>query len=195
LKKKLLLTAKNLSFGYEYPLFENISFNLFEGDILRIDGVSGSGKSTLLNILSTLIKPQSGSLNILDRDVVNISQNELERLRRDDIGIIFQSHHLFRGFTVEENLKVVELSSKNSKFDINLMKSLGVDKLLKKQIGSLSGGEQQRVSILRVLFKQPKIILADEPISSLDLDNSKKVLTTLHNYVKSSGAGVILISH
>lgn len=101
-----MLVAKNLSFAYDRQILENVSLELGAGETLSIMGVSGSGKSTLLHILSGFQKPQSGEVMILGNDIYRLSADKLLALRRNDIGIIFQSHYLFSGFNAQENLEV-----------------------------------------------------------------------------------------
>ena len=106
-----MLVAKNLSFAYDRQILENVSLELGAGETLSIMGVSGSGKSTLLHILSGFQKPQSGEVMILGNDIYRLSADKLLALRRNDIGIIFQSHYLFSGFNAQENLEVASLLS------------------------------------------------------------------------------------
>ena len=103
----LLLQANNLSHKFDYELFKDINLSLYKKESIAIIGTSGSGKSTLLNILSSLLKPSSGKVVFKSKDMYSIKQNELLKIRRDDFGIIFQAHYLFRGFSAIENLEIV----------------------------------------------------------------------------------------
>ncbi|MFW3328605.1 ABC transporter ATP-binding protein, partial [Aliarcobacter butzleri] len=190
----LLLEAKNLSHKFDYELFKNINLSLQKQESIAIIGTSGSGKSTLLNILSSLLKPTSGNVVFQRKDIYSLSQNDLLKIRRDDFGIIFQAHYLFRGFSANENLEIAEFLS-GEKIDKNLLKELNIEHVINQGVGELSGGQQQRLSIARVLTKKPKIIFADEPTGNLDKDTANVVMNTLFNYIKKNNAGLILVTH
>ena len=190
----LLLQAKNLSHQFDYELFKNINLSLYKKESIAIIGTSGSGKSTLLNILSSLLKPSSGSVVFKSKDIYELKQNELLKIRRDDFGIIFQAHYLFRGFSAIENLEIATLLS-GEKIDEKLLKDLNIDYVINQGVGELSGGQQQRLSIARIMTKKPKIIFADEPTGNLDKDTAGVVMNTLFNYIKDNDAGLILVTH
>lgn len=190
----LLLEAKNLSHKFDYELFKNINLSLQKQESIAIIGTSGSGKSTLLNILSSLLKPTSGNVVFQRKDIYSLSQNDLLKIRRDDFGIIFQAHYLFRGFSANENLEIAEFLS-GEKIDKNLLKELNIEHVINQGVGELSGGQQQRLSIARVLTKKPKIIFADEPTGNLDKNTANVVMNTLFNYIKKNNAGLILVTH
>ena len=130
-----MLVAKNLSFAYDRPILENVSLELKAGETLSVMGVSGSGKSTLLHILSGFQKPQSGEVMILGNDIYSLSADKLLALRRNDIGIIFQSHYLFSGFNAQENLEVASLLS-GEKIDHELLSLFGILEILPQNIGT-----------------------------------------------------------
>ncbi|PUE67592.1 ABC transporter ATP-binding protein [Arcobacter lacus] len=190
----LLLEAKNLSHKFDYELFKNINLSLQKQESIAIIGTSGSGKSTLLNILSSLLKPTNGNVVFQRKDIYSLSQNDLLKIRRDDFGIIFQAHYLFRGFSANENLEIAEFLS-GEKIDKNLLKELNIEHVINQGVGELSGGQQQRLSIARVLTKKPKIIFADEPTGNLDKETANIVMNTLFNYIKKNNAGLILVTH
>ena len=190
----LLLEAKNLSHNFDYELFKDINLSLNKKESIAIIGMSGSGKSTLLNILSSLLKPSSGSVVFKSKDIYSLKQNELLKIRRDDFGIIFQAHYLFRGFSADENLQIATLLS-GEEVDSNLLKDLKIEHVIKQAVGELSGGQQQRLSIARIMTKKPKIIFADEPTGNLDKDTAGIVMDTLFNYINKNDAGLILVTH
>lgn len=190
----LLLQAKNLSHNFDYELFKDINLFLNKKESIAIIGMSGSGKSTLLNILSSLLKPSSGSVVFKSKDIYSLKQNELLKIRRDDFGIIFQAHYLFRGFSADENLQIATLLS-GEEVDSNLLKDLKIEHVIKQAVGELSGGQQQRLSIARIMTKKPSIIFADEPTGNLDKDTAGIVMQTLFNYIKQNDAGLILVTH
>jgi len=189
-----LLTAKNLSHSFEYKLFENVNFSLDCGDSLSVVGVSGSGKSTLLHICSTLLEPNFGEVFLFEKNLYTQTSKEILKIRREDIGIIFQSHYLFKGFNTFENIELATLLN-GTKMDFELIEMLGISKLMNKSIGELSGGQQQRVSIARVLSKKPKIIFADEPTGNLDSKTANDVMDIIFNYIEKNGAALMLVTH
>ena len=190
----LLLQAKNLSHKFDYELFNDINLSLHKKESIAIIGTSGSGKSTLLNILSSLLKPSIGSVVFKSKDIYSLKQNQLLKIRRDDFGIIFQAHYLFRGFSAIENLEIATLLS-GEEIDKSLLKELNIDYVINQGVGELSGGQQQRLSIARVMTKKPKIIFADEPTGNLDKDTANIVMNTLFKYIKNNNAGLILVTH
>lgn len=190
-----LIQAKDLSHSFEHLLYENINLNIGEAQSVAILGVSGSGKSTLINNLSTLLKPDKGIINLNNKeDIYARTNDEILQIRKNDVGIIFQSHYLFRGFSVLENLQVASILT-NKQIDINILKKFGIDKLLKQHIGELSGGQQQRLSIARVLIKKPKIIFADEPTGNLDKNTSINVMEVVFDYIKTNNAAMLIATH
>jgi len=189
-----LLDVRAISHDFDYPLFQDINLSLHEGETIAIIGVSGSGKSTLLNIFSTLLIPNKGEVYYNNKNILNLSKNELLKVRRNDFGIIFQAHYLFRGFNADENLKISELLSGN-KIDEDLLSSLNINHVMKQGIGELSGGQQQRLSCARVLVKKPKVIFADEPTGNLDKQTANEMINVLFDYVKNNDAGLIMVTH
>ena len=190
----LLLNATNISHKFDYELFHDINLTLKKQQSIAIIGMSGSGKSTFLNILSSLLKPVSGEVIFNNEDIYSLKQKKLLNIRREDFGIIFQAHYLFRGFSASENLDIATLLS-GEEIDNDLLKQLNIDYVMKQGVGELSGGQQQRLSIARVLTKKPKIIFADEPTGNLDKETANMVVDTLFNYIKSNNAGLILVTH
>ncbi|QOQ98198.1 ABC transporter ATP-binding protein [Helicobacter winghamensis] len=189
-----MLVAKNLSFGYEQQILENVSLELGAKETLSIMGVSGSGKSTLLHILSSFLKPQSGEIRIFNDNIYTLPSDKLLALRRNDIGIIFQSHYLFSGFSAQENLEVAALLS-GEKIDGEILSLFGIAEILSQSVGTLSGGQQQRLSIARILTKHPKIIFADEPTGNLDRETAFSVMQLLFDYVELTQSLLVFATH
>jgi putative ABC transport system ATP-binding protein len=123
-----------------------------------------------------------------------MSKNELSTIKRDELGLVFQSHYLFKGFSAYENLEVAGLLSKNN-IDKTLLKRLGIDECINQKVTELSGGQQQRVSIARVLTKQPRLIFADEPTGNLDKETANEVMDIFFEYCKNQSAGMVLVTH
>jgi putative ABC transport system ATP-binding protein len=189
-----LLSAKNLSHTFDYELFKNISLDLHAKESIAIIGISGSGKSTLLHILSTLLTPDGGAIYLFDEDVLTLKKKRLAQIKRDSLGLVFQSHYLFKGFTAYENLEVAAILS-NQEIEGELLKRLNIDKNMEQKVTELSGGQQQRVSIARVLTKKPRIIFADEPTGNLDKQTANEVMNLFFEYCKNNSAGMILVTH
>ncbi|MBU0631657.1 ABC transporter ATP-binding protein [bacterium] len=189
-----LLKATLISHSFDYELFKDISLHVNEGDRIAITGVSGSGKSTFLHILSTLLKPQSGDVEILGKKLDALSTKDLVHLRSNDLGIIFQAHYLFRGFSAMENLEVASMLSQES-IDAELLQRLGISEVMYQKVSELSGGQQQRVSIARVLTKKPRIIFADEPTGNLDNKTANEVMNIFDEYIVNNKAALVLVTH
>lgn len=189
-----LLEVKNLSHSFDTPLFENLNFSLEKQKSMSIVGISGSGKSTLLHTCATLLNPKSGNVYIKDKDIYSLSKNELIDIRCNDIGIIFQSHFLFKGFSAKENIEIATILA-GTDFDGEILEKLGISHILNHKIGDISGGQQQRVSIARVLSKKPKIIFADEPTGNLDNQTASEVTEILMQYIKENNAALFLVTH
>jgi len=189
-----LLSAQNLSHTFEYELFNDVSLELNKGESIAIIGMSGSGKSTLLHILSTLLEPEKGSVSLFGEEISTMSKKRLSDIKRHDLGLIFQSHYLFNGFSAYENLEVSEILS-GEKIDDELLNRLDIEKVMEQKVTQLSGGQQQRVSIARVLTKQPRIIFADEPTGNLDKKTADEVMKLFFEYIKKVDAGMILVTH
>lgn len=189
-----LLKATSLSHAFDYPLFNNVSLELNAAESMAIIGVSGSGKSTLMHNLSSMLVPNEGRVELFGRDIYALNEKELVKLRRHDLGLIYQSHYLFKGFTAYENLEVAALMA-NEAIDQNLLKSLGIDKVCYQKVTELSGGQQQRVSIARVLSKKPRLIFADEPTGNLDHATAQEVMMIFFEYLKEHNAGMVLVTH
>ena len=172
-------------------VLKKISYKFKMGKIYSLMGPSGSGKSTLLNLISLIDRPSSGSITI-ENKVINFNDsNKNDIIRAKKIGIIYQQDNLLPDFTALENISLASLAAGNNK-ELSASKA----KLLLKKVGllnradhypsQLSGGEKQRVSIARAIINNPKIILADEPTGSLDLDTAKGIFEILKNQINSN---------
>jgi len=189
-----LLKAKNISHSFDYPLFRNIEFSIEPTQSAAIVGRSGSGKSTLLHIFSTFMQPNEGNVTLFGKDLYSQNDAAIEALRRYDVGIIFQFHYLFKGMSALENIGVATMLSGEQRDD-SILKKLEIDHLMSHKTSELSGGEQQRVSIARVLSKKPRIIFADEPTGNLDKETAELVMDVLTDYIKETGAALVLVTH
>ena len=189
-----LLSASGISHSFDTDLFSNVDFSLLPSQSAVILGRSGSGKSTLLHIFSTFIEPNSGMVDLFSKDLYSQKDEAIEALRRYEIGIIFQSHYLFKGMSALENVEVATMLS-GTKIEDALLEKLEIKTVMDQKIGELSGGQQQRVSIARVLSKKPRIIFADEPTGNLDKETAELVMDVLLDYIKETGAGLLLVTH
>ena len=189
-----LLEATNISHSFDYPLFTQIDFKIEPTQSAAIVGRSGSGKSTLLHIFSTFMQPDEGDVTLFGKDLYSQNDAAIEALRRYDIGIIFQFHYLFKGMSALENIGVATMLS-GEQIDDSILKKLEIDHLMSHKTSELSGGEQQRVSIARVLSKKPRIIFADEPTGNLDKETAELVMDVLTDYIKETGAALVLVTH
>ncbi|TFV93074.1 ATP-binding cassette domain-containing protein [Algoriphagus kandeliae] len=193
----MLFFTKNLQFAYPGQTryyFPDISLD--SGDSLLVLGKSGSGKTTLLNLLSGLLVPDSGEV-VLNGVIVNSLKGvNADRFRGENIGIVFQKPHLLAPLTVKENLQMARHFSKSEGLDLdNLLSELNLSHKSNSSIAKLSEGEAQRVSIARALVNKPRLILADEPTSSLDDENAHKVISLLQNQASKIEAALIIVTH
>lgn len=192
-----IIEIKNLNkiFGNLYAL-KNINLEIKEGEFVAIIGPSGSGKTTLLNILSLLDEASSGEYLLLEEDTSCLDPVQKSKLRRDEIGLIFQQFHLIPYLNVLENIMLAQYyhSSCDKEDAVELAKQVGLEDRLTHLPSMLSGGEQQRVCIARALINNPHILLADEPTGNLDEVNEKKILE-LFMGLKKTGKSIVLITH
>ncbi len=190
-----MIKAINISHAFEKPLYNGVNLHIKPKESLAILGVSGSGKSTLLSHLATMLKPNSGTISLLEhQDIYALNSKKLLELRRLKVGIVFQSHYLFKGFSALENLQVASILAKQE-INHSLLEQLGIAHTLKQGVGELSGGQQQRLSIARVLSKKPKIIIADEPTGNLDTTSANQVISMLQNYITEKEGALVLATH
>jgi ABC-type lipoprotein export system ATPase subunit len=203
----LLLELSNVSKSFDIPsgdipvkVLDNVSLKVDEGESVSIVGPSGSGKSTLLNIIGTLDRPSSGEVFFSGHDLLNCSRKELTEIRNKEIGFIFQLHHLLPQCNVIENVLIPTLADKSKSGNpeiIERAKELLVKVGLQDRIdyfpGRLSGGELQRVAVVRALINNPKLILADEPTGSLD-NKASLSLAGLLNHLDEK-VSVVMVTH
>ena len=172
-----------------------ISFDINEGEFVVILGPSGAGKSTLLNIMGGMDNASKGSINVFGKEIVGLSEDELTKYRREDIGFVFQFYNLIPNLTVLENVELAEQIVKQPKDAIEILKLVGLENRLNNFPSQISGGEQQRVAIARAIAKNPKLLLCDEPTGALDYKTGKNILNILKNYSVDEKKTVIIITH
>jgi putative ABC transport system ATP-binding protein len=178
-----------------------ISFSVPDGQFASIIGRSGSGKSTLLSLLGALDKPTSGTIQVDDQTITNLSDHVLIAYRCQKIGFVFQSYNLVPNLSALENVVLPMEFAGVPKHDrasrgIALLTQVGLtpDQMARKP-GRLSGGQQQRVAIARALANKPKLILADEPTGNLDSETGKIIFDLLHSLAKSENTTIIAVTH
>ena len=181
-------------------VLRDVNLTLSEGELVSIMGPSGCGKSTLLNILGTLDKPDSGELWIDSLDVGELSDAELSQLRSEIIGFVFQFHHLLPEFSLHENLMIPQLLRGVNREDarkrsLQLLTKVDLAKRQDHKPNAVSGGERQRVAVLRALVNEPKLILADEPTGNLDLDAGRHIMRMIRELVTESGQTFLIVTH
>ena len=192
-----MLETKNLRFKYDNNLELNFPDIKTSKENLLILGASGVGKTTFLHLLSGLLKPINGEIDLLGTKISKLKMSEMDRFRGKNIGIVFQKPHFINSLTVKENLQLAQyISKKSDKSRIqSLLESLGIEDKANKKTQNLSQGEKQRVSIALAIVNSPKLILADEPTSSLDDLNCDKVINILKNQASKYKAKLIIITH
>lgn len=177
-----------------------VSLEIGAGEFVAIVGTSGSGKSTLLNMLAGLDRPTKGEIVIAGKHIEKLSEGELVRFRRENVGFIFQAYDLMSQLDAIENV-ALPLSFKGvsrpvrTRAAIELLKKMGLEKYMKHKPTEMSGGQQQRVGIARALVVKPKIIFADEPTGNLDTKTTIEVLHILQDVVHNEGNTLVMVTH
>ena len=180
-------------------VLKNLSFKFKKGKIYSLSGPSGSGKSTLLNLLSLIDRPSSGSIKI---DNQNINYNETEsndKIRSNNIGIVYQEKNLLPDFTAIENVCIASLAANNNhkiaeQESLKIIQKVGLKDRTNHYPSELSGGEMQRIAISRAIVNKPRIILADEPTGSLDHENANQIFNLLFK-LKNNDRVIIFATH
>lgn len=192
------LTKSYTNGGHALTVLDNISFSIEEGSTVSIVGPSGSGKTTLLGLCAGLDSPSSGTVDLNNIRINDLSENERARLRNRYVGFIFQNFQLMPTLTALENVMVpLELrGEKNIKpRAIDLLDKVGLADRTSHYPVQLSGGEQQRVSMARAFSTSPKILFADEPTGNLDEEASNRVIKLLFDLNREAGTTLILVTH
>ena len=179
---------------------DHVDLEIGPGTFTAIQGPSGSGKTTLLGLLAGLEAPDEGSITVLGHDLAHLSGAERARLRRRQIGIIFQTFGLIASLPVLENVGLPLLLASVGELERAgrsraVLEEVGLGHAIGARVDELSGGERQRVGVARALVIDPAIVLADEPTGSLDEGNAESVLTLLSDAVRRRGAGLVLVTH
>ena len=193
-----MIKTKDLAFNYDNQVFFKFpNINLKSNEDLLIIGSSGIGKTTLLHLLAGLLNSNSGSIELFGKELNQLSSHQLDRFRKNNIGIVFQRPHFVNSLTVKENLQLAQYigNKKNNNRIDSILNNLNILDKSNKKTNLLSQGEKQRASIALAIVNSPKLILADEPTSSLDDSNCFNVIKLLKKQATEYGAQLIVITH
>jgi putative ABC transport system ATP-binding protein len=201
---KEIIYAENITKIYgdknKLKVLHNVNLTVNEGDFICIMGPSGSGKSTLLNILSTVDSPSTGKIKINDKNVYDMTEAHIARLRYENIGFVFQEFNLIDSLTIRENIGVPLVLANIEKSEIkkkteDISKKLDIFETLDKFPAECSGGQRQRAASARALITAPKIIVADEPTGNLDTTNSHQLLKIFQKRNEDDGIAILMVTH
>lgn len=201
----MILKAENICKSYPtsagpLEVLRDVSLSLKEGELISISGPSGCGKSTLLNILGTLDQPDKGTLEITGKNVALLDDESVSRLRSEFIGFVFQFHHLLPEFTIAENLMIPQrLLGRSEKTATDrvteLLSKVNLLPRYNHRPNAISGGERQRVAVLRALVNEPGIVLADEPTGNLDVETARQLMEMIQNLAKDFNQAFLIVTH
>ena len=204
-QNQIVLRAKNLCKSFvigkeQVKVLQNISLQLFSGESLAITGASGSGKSTLLHLLGGLDKADSGEVLLINKNLQTLNDTDLSLWRNQNLGFIYQFHHLLPELSAEENVAMPLLIRRIQKSEAlkksrEILAAVGLAKRLKHRPSELSGGERQRAAIARAMVNEPKCILADEPTGNLDSKTANIIFDLLLQQTQQRKMSLIIVTH
>ena len=194
-----MISTKNITFSYN-KVQTFIMPDLFcqAGNTILVTGNSGKGKTTYLHILAGLLQPNSGEIMIDNKEITHLKGSKADKFRGKNIGVVFQKSHFIASLSVLENLEMASWLATGKKHKVRakeLLQKLDISEQAHKLPSQLSVGQQQRVSIARALMNEPKVLLADEPTSSLDDKNADNVIELLENLSKEYKTALIIVTH
>jgi len=204
----MLLQLQNITKGYGEPgmhsyrpVLKELNLGVERGDKISIVGPSGSGKTTLLNLIGALDSPEEGKVLFNEKDLTGFSKSELANFRNQNLGFIFQLHHLLPQLTLMENVLLPLLPQSNSvsdeqkKWAEHLIKKVGIWEQRNQKPSQMSGGECQRTAVVRAMVNKPELLLADEPTGALDEENAKALTELLIKLSDEEGITLITVTH
>ena len=205
----MIVELNKISKYYQNPgttvkqeVLKELSLEVHKGDSIAVIGPSGSGKSTLLNIIGTLDTANSGIVKLNGNETTNLNENQLAKIRNQNIGFVFQMHHLLPQLSLIENVLVPVIPQKDKVIKkaaynraLNLLDSVGLADNINKRPGQLSGGESQRATVVRALINEPELILSDEPTGSLDKKSAEQMGELLTEINKKHQVAMIVVTH
>lgn len=188
-----MISIRNLRKSFDDKvLFDSFDLDIPDGSFVVISGESGSGKSTLLNMIGGIEEPDRGTITVDGFDVTG--KGSKRKYYRDVVGFLFQNFALLENKTVKENLEMIQKAGRSGVEIGEALDKVGLTDVLNKKVYKLSGGEQQRIALARLMIKKCSVILADEPTGSLDKRNSEVVMSVLHD-LNLQGKTVIVVTH
>jgi len=204
-KYENIVSLKNVSKSYKINEHssvgvKDISFEAKHGELVLFLGPSGSGKTTLLTLIAGLLKPSEGIISLFGKTIESLTVSELQKLRAEKIGFIFQTFLLIDALTALQNVELVLKFASKSKREVrriaeNIFRELNIEYLADKLPTAMSQGEKQRVAVARAIANNAELILADEPTASLDTENGSIIIELLNAYAKTNNKCVIVVSH
>lgn len=197
------IETKNLIKNYMLPksgevkVLRGINLLINSGSKVALTGPSGAGKSTLIHILGLMDKPTSGNVLMDDVDITNFSQNKLAKIRKENIGFVFQFHYLLADFNVIENIlmPVWDKRKEKKEYALDMLNIMGLTERTNHMPNELSGGEQQRVALARALINNPKMLFADEPTGNLDRQTGKKIENLMFEMCSKLKTTLLVVTH
>ena len=179
---------------------DDISFSVYEGEFIGVMGASGSGKTTLLNVISTIDTVSAGHIHLNGEDITEISEKNLAKFRRENLGFVFQEFNLLDTLTLEENISYALTINKIPVSEIpekvkQIADKLGISDILSKYPSEVSGGQKQRCACARAIINNPSLLLADEPTGALDSKSAQMLMETLISMNEALSATVLMVTH
>ncbi|MDP6163419.1 MAG: lipoprotein-releasing ABC transporter ATP-binding protein LolD [Candidatus Thioglobus sp.] len=200
-----IIECRSLCFSYseggsKTSVLDNLNFEISPGEKLAIIGQSGCGKSTLLNLIAGLDKPSEGDVLIKSSNIAKLNEKERTELRSENLGFVYQFHHLLNDFSALYNVSLPLLiknidKRKAIKLAEDILKKVGLENRLQHKPSQLSGGERQRVAIARAMISEPACLLADEPTGNLDADNANDILDLIIELNDNQNTALIVVTH
>lgn len=205
MKNSLIVSLSNVnkifnSNDHKTTAIKNVSLQASEGRLILLLGPSGSGKTTLLTLIAGLIEATSGTIMLYGKQIKNYTSKELQVLRANRVGFIFQTFHLLSSLTAIENIAIVNRFAGNSRSDAKdnahtLLQKFKLSHLAKKFPQNLSQGEKQRVAVARAIANEARLIIADEPTACLETEQGFEIIRLLHSYARDENKCIIVASH
>lgn len=193
-----VLQITNLEFHYDQPLLNIDDFEISRGECVGVLGPSGCGKTTFMHLIAGLLKPAHGQVMINGTDITQLGEGQIDRIRGQHIGIVFQRLHLVPAISVIDNLLLAQRLARapiDREYALGLLEQLGIADLANQKPHQLSQGQAQRAAIARSVAHRPTLLVADEPTSALDDDNAADAMTVLRELTISTSAALIVVTH
>ena len=193
-----VLQISNLEFQYDQPLLNIDDFEISSGECVGVLGPSGCGKTTFMHLIAGLLKPAQGQVLINGTDITQLSEGQIDRIRGQHIGIVFQRLHLVPAISVIDNLLLAQRLARapiDREYALGLLEQLGIADLANQKPHQLSQGQAQRAAIARSVAHRPTLLVADEPTSALDDDNAADAMTVLRELTVNTSAALIVVTH